>query len=75
MSPKCSGMLYHVANLLFIIRLCNLTEKYRTPFFRVDKITGDLYEVKDLATSMTLLSERETSQVNTLVGVISQYPS
>ena len=31
MSPKCSGMLSNAGNLLFIIRLHNLMEKYRAP--------------------------------------------
>ena len=50
-------------------------EKFRTPFFRVDRIIGDLYAIE--ATSMTLISERETfmPQISTSVGVISQYSS
>ena len=75
MSPKHSGVLFHAGNLLFNIRLCNLMEKYRTSFFGVERITGDLYAMK--ATSMTLISERATimPQVSTLVGVASHYPS
>ena len=75
MSPKCSGMLSQVGNLLFILRLCNLMEKYRTPFFRVDRITSNLYAME--ATFMTLISEKATimPQVSILAGVISQYPS
>ena len=75
MSPKFSGMLSYVGNLLFIIRLHNLMGKYRTSCFRVDRITGDLYIME--ATSMALISERKTfmPQVTTSVGVIFQYPS
>ena len=58
MSLKCSGMLCHAGNLLFNIRLCNLMEKYETPFFGMDRITSDLYAME--ATSMTLISERAT---------------
>ena len=32
MSPKCSCMLSQAGNLLFIIRLHNVIEKYGTPF-------------------------------------------
>ena len=31
-SPKCTVILSHASNLLFIVRLCNLMEKYITPF-------------------------------------------
>ena len=50
-------------------------EKYGTPFFGVDKISGDLYAME--ANSMTLISERATimPQVSTSAGVTSQYPS
>ena len=75
MSPKHYGMLSHVGNLLFIIRLHNLIQKYGTPFFRVDKITGYLSAME--VTSMTLIAERATfmPQVITSVGVISKYLS
>ena len=75
MGPKFSGMLSHTCNLLFIIRLQNLMEKFGTPFFRVDRITSELHVME--ATSMTLISERATimPQASTFVGVISQYPS
>ena len=68
MSPKHSGMLFWAGNLLFIIRLHNLMEKYGTPFFGEDRITGDLYAME--ATSMTLISKRATPmpQVSTLTG-------
>ena len=72
MSPKLSGMLSHAGNLLFIITLCNLMEKYRTPFFGVDRVTCDLYAME--VTSMALIPERVTFmlQVSTSVGVTSQ---
>ena len=75
LSPRHSGMLSKAGNLLSIIRLLNLMEKYGTPFFRVDRITGDLYAME--ANSMTLISERAAimPQVNTSTGVCSQYPS
>ena len=74
MSPKCSGMLSPGGNLLSMVKLHNIKEKYGTPFLRVDRITSDLYAME--ATSMTLISERATfiPQVRTLAGVISQYP-
>ena len=74
LSPKHFGMLSQAGNLLFIIRIHNLIEKYGTPFFGVDRITSDLYAME--ANSMTLISERETimPQVSTFAGVISQYP-
>ena len=72
--PKVSGMLSQAGNLLFIIRLHNLMEKYGAPFCGLDKITSDLYVME--AYSMTLISERATSmlQVGTSTGVSSQYP-
>ena len=75
MSPKHSCMLSQAGNLLFIIRVYNLMVKYGFPFFGVDRITSDLYEME--ATSMTLISQRATimSQVSTWAGVSSQYPS
>ena len=54
MNPKHSGILSQAGNLLFIIRLCNLMEKYGTPFFGVDRITGDLYAME--VNSMKLTS-------------------
>ena len=41
MSLNHSGRLSQVGNLLCIIRFCNYMEKYGTPYFRVDRITGD----------------------------------
>ena len=75
LSPKCSGMLSQASNVLFIIRLCNLMEKYGTPFFRMDRITVDLYAME--VNSMTLISEKATimPKVSTSAGVNSQYPS
>ena len=74
MSPKYSSMLSHAGNLLFIIKLCNLIEKYGTAFSGVDRITGDLCAME--ATSMTLISERATimPQVSTSLGSDSSIP-
>ena len=75
LNPKHSDMLSQAGNLLFIIKLCNLKEKYGTPFVGVDRITSDLYAME--ANSMTLIFERATivSWVSTSTGVSPQYPS
>ena len=68
-------MLSQMDNLLFIIKLHKLMEKYGTPLFGVDRITGDFYAMK--ANSMTLISERAAimPQVSTSTGVSPQYLS
>ena len=75
LSPKHSGRLSQEGNLLFLIRLCNLMEKYRTPLFGVNRKTSEPYAME--ANSMTLVLERATImlQISTSAGIISQYPS
>ena len=75
LSPKCSGKFSQAGNLLFTIKLGNLMEKYGTPYFGVDRITGDLYAME--ANTMTLISKRATimPQVSTSAGVSPKYPS
>ena len=75
LSPNFSGMFSEAGNPLIIIRMCNLMEKYRAPFFGVDRITSNLYVME--ANSITLISERATimPQVSNSAGESSQYPS
>ena len=72
MSPKCSGIMSQTGNLLFIIRLHNLIEKYGAPFFGMDRVTSDFCAME--ANSMTLILGRATVMllVSTSVGVSVQ---
>ena len=49
-------------------------EEYGTPFFGVDRITSDLYDME--ANCMTLISKRATINplVSTSAGLTPQYP-
>ena len=57
-APESTGMLSHVGNLLVLIKLENVMEKYCIPFYAVDRLTGELYLMK--VNTMTQTPEKAT---------------
>ena len=67
-NPRSLSMLLKVGNPLVIIKLVDLMEKYGTPFFRVDKLTGELHTME--ANSMAAIPEKakDMPQVSNTAG-------
>ena len=74
-----AGMLLFMGNLLVLIRLENLMERYGTPFYGINWLSVELCAME--ATSLTLIPERTTimpvtiPQVSASEGTCSQEPS
>ena len=58
LNTKNSDMMSKASNPLTVIKLPNLMSNYRTPFFRVNKLTGDLYAME--SDTMVLITEKVT---------------